>query len=116
MLPEKNLETSIIAITFDDENGQDSTSIRVWPNYGYFNQQLSDFKLKRKNHPEIWIIYINQAYLTVKNNKRMFYGDHFILDQIIEAINQPEIFQGIPAKSARQKYISPVMTLPPDNF
>ena len=116
MLPEKNLETSIIAITFDDENGQDPTSIRVWPNYGYFNQQLTDFKLKRKNHPEIWIIYINQAYLTVKNNKRMFYGDHFILGQIIEAINQPEMFQSMPAKSARQKYISPVMTLSPDNF
>ena len=46
----------------------------------------------------------------------MFYGDHFILDQIIEAINQSKMFQGMPAKSARQKYISPVMTLPPENF
>ena len=46
-----------------------------------------NFNLKENNHPENSIIYINQAYLTIKNNKRMFYGDDFLLGQIIEAIN-----------------------------
>ena len=36
-------------------------------------------------------MYINQANLTVKNNKRIFYGDRFLLGQIIKAIiNPPE--------------------------
>ena len=69
MLPEKNVQTSIVATKLDDKNGQVSTSTRVWPIYGYFNQQPSDFNLKKNNYPENFIVYINEAYLIIKNNK-----------------------------------------------
>ena len=46
--------------------------------------------MKKNNYPENSIIHINQGYLTVKNNKTMYYGDHVIIGQIIEAINPPE--------------------------
>ena len=42
------------------------------------------------NHPVNTLFYINQAYLTVKNNKKIFYCDDFILGQIIESSNPPE--------------------------
>lgn len=42
------------------------------------------------NYPENSIIYINQAYFTVENNKKMFYADHYIIGQIIETLNPPE--------------------------
>ena len=48
VLPDKNNETSIIAIKFDYENGQVSISTCVLPNYGYFNQQPSNFSYEKK--------------------------------------------------------------------
>ena len=38
----------------------------------------------------ISIIYINQGYLTIKDNKRLYYGDYYILGQVIECLNPPE--------------------------
>ena len=35
-------------------------------------------------------MYINQGYLSIKNNKRMFYADYYILGQITEALNAPK--------------------------
>ena len=46
--------------------------------------------MKKVNYPENSIIYINQAYFTVENNKKMFYADHYIIGQIIETLNPPE--------------------------
>ena len=42
--------------------------------------------MKKNNYPENSIIYINQAHLAIKNNKKMCYGNHFFLGQIIEDI------------------------------
>ena len=35
-------------------------------------------------------IYLNQRYLTIKDNKRLYYADYYILGQIIECLNPPE--------------------------
>ena len=105
VLPEKNIETSIITTKFDNENGQVSTSTRVWPSCGYWMAMATayNFNLKENNHPENSIIYINQAYLTIKNNKRMFYGDDFLLGQIIEAINPPKNISNYVCKECEVK-------------
>ena len=47
ILSEKNIETTIIASKFDNENSQVSSSTLVWPQYDYFNQQLTDFNMKK---------------------------------------------------------------------
>ena len=88
-LPEKVIETTIIASEFDDESGQASTYTRIWQQYGYLKQQSTDFNMKKRNYPENSIIYINQAFLTVKNNKKNVLWRLFFLGQIIEAINPP---------------------------
>ena len=46
--------------------------------------------MEKDNYPENSIIYINQGYLTIKDNKRLYYGDYYILGQVIECLNPPE--------------------------
>lgn len=73
-LLKNNIETTIVASGFDG-NGQRQVRnwTRIWPKYGYFKQQACDFHIDKNNFPENSIIYINQGYLTVKDNKNMFY-------------------------------------------
>ena len=43
--------------------------------------------MEKVNYPINMLFYINQSYLTVQNVQKMFYGDDFILDQVIEVAN-----------------------------
>ena len=46
--------------------------------------------MEKVNYPEISFIYINQVYLTIQKGKKMYYGNHFLIGQIIEASNSTE--------------------------
>ena len=85
------METTIVASRFDD-NGQSQVTkcTRIWPEYGYFQKQPCDLHMDKDKFPENSITCINQGYLTVQGNKRMFYDNYYILGQIIDAINPPE--------------------------
>ena len=86
--PKKIIETTVVA-SGHDGNGQIQVAncTRIWPEYGYFKQQPCDFHMDKDNFQENSVIYINQGYLSVKDNKRMFHADYYILGQIIEVIN-----------------------------
>ena len=86
----KNVETKINASKYTNELGTVTSGTRLWSSFGYFSEQTNNFNMKKVNYPENKIIYINQAYLTTKNNKKMYYADYQILGQIIEALNPPE--------------------------
>ena len=43
--------------------------------------------MEKLNFPENSLIYFNQAYLTVKKNKKIFYCNFSLLGQIVEALN-----------------------------
>ena len=107
-LPEKNIETTIVASKFDD-NGQSQVKncTRIWPEYEHFKQQLCDFHMDKNNFPENWILYIDQGYLTAKDNKRMFYAHYYILDQIIEAINPPKKVENYVCKDREVRFYHP---------
>ena len=79
--PEQNIQTIIVATRFENRNGKNTTC--VWPESGYFKQQPCDSKMEKENYPENSIIYINQGYLTIKDNKRLYYADCYILGQVI---------------------------------
>ena len=49
---------------------------------GFFNLQLCIFSLEKPNLPENTIFYINQGYLSYKDNKKVYYNDVFIIGQI----------------------------------
>ena len=84
---DKNVETQILESKCTNKVGNVTSGSRVCSNFGYFSEQMSNFNMGKVNYPENTIICINQAYLMIKNNKKMFYADHQILGQIIEALN-----------------------------
>ena len=63
--------------------------------------------MDKDKFPENSIIYINQGYLTVKDNKRMFYDNYYTLGQIIEAINPPENIENYFCKDCKVKLYHP---------
>ena len=50
------------------------------------------FLWKKKFFPEKTLLYVNQAFLTVKKNKKFFYWDYFVLGQIVESFTPLDIF------------------------
>ena len=62
----------------------------VWKNYRYFNQQACGFSVEKTNLPEMRILYINQAYQSYKDNKKIYYCDYFIVGQVTPCLNRRE--------------------------
>ena len=84
VLPEKNTETTIVATKFENGNGKNIAC--VWPQYMYFKQTLCDFGMEKENFPDNSIIYVSEVYLTIKDNKKLYYTDYYIIGQINECI------------------------------
>ena len=83
---DKSISTKIVAVTFDNELGSDEVSEeRVWKSFGYFDTRKSDYSMEKINFPENTLLYINQAFLTVKKKKKIYYCNYYVLDQIVEA-------------------------------
>ena len=72
------------------ENGNTRNTVDVWLEYRFFKQQPCDFGIDKENFPENSIIYVNQGYQFVKDNKRIYCGDYFLIGQVNECANSPE--------------------------
>lgn len=66
---------------FDNKKENLTNCTRILPAYGYFKEQPCEFHMDKDNFSENSMIFINQGYLTVKDNKRTFYADYYILGQ-----------------------------------
>ena len=56
-----------MAAIFENKIGSEEISAeRVWRQYGFFDSGKSYFSMEKVNYPENTILYLNQAYLTVK--------------------------------------------------
>ena len=87
----RNVNTNFFAATIENENETVEVSgEKIWKKHDFFNAIKSDFNMEKVNYPENTLFYINQAYLTVKKNKKIFYCNYFILGQIVENSNPPE--------------------------
>ena len=104
-LPEQNMETTIVATRFANGNGKNTTC--VWPEYGNFKQQPCDFHVIKENCLENSILYINQGYLKIKEKKKFYYADHYILGHINECINPPEDLHNYVCKEREIKMYRP---------
>ena len=78
-----------LAVTANMEQGK-KNSTDLWKKHGCFGSQACDFSIEEANLPENTIFYINQGYLSYKDNKKIYYNDIFIIGQIIPLLNQPE--------------------------
>ena len=82
-------------------------STYLWPNYGYFKQQACDFLVEKANMPEMTAFYINQAYLSHKDNKKIYYCDVFILGQVTLMLTPPEDLKDYVPKDNEAKIVRP---------
>ena len=70
---EKNGRTEMTVSTKKEKRKRNSTDL--WGKNGFFISQVCDFSLEREYLPENTIFYLNQGYLSYKDNKRIYYVD-----------------------------------------
>ena len=85
---EKNGRTEMTISTEKEQGKRNSTAL--FKNNGFFSSQVCDFSLEKTDLPENTILYLNQCYLSHKDNKKICYTDIFIIGQITPSLNQPE--------------------------
>lgn len=73
-----------MATKLENGNGKNTTS--VWPEYEYFKQKPCSFDMEKENFPENSTIFVNQGYLTIKDNKKLNYADYYIIGKVNECI------------------------------
>ena len=71
-----------------EENNKKSVSL--WENFGYFGTEPCDFSTEKANLPENTLFYINPAYQSFNDGKKVYYNDVFILAQIMQLAHQPK--------------------------
>ena len=82
-----------------------STDLR--PQYGHFKQQCCEFSLQNSNYPEMTLMYGNQATLSYKNDQRIYYGDTYILGQVISLADSPVDFGSYELKPNKARILRP---------
>ena len=85
---DQTIETTLVGTKF--ENGNKKNATNIWSEHGYFKQQTCDFGLDKENFPESSLIYLNKGYLTIKDNRTVFYADHYLIGQTNECANLSE--------------------------
>ena len=99
------METTITAEK--DPDGFKRNSTDLWPSYGYFKQQACDLFVQKANMPEMTAFYVNQAYLSYKDNKKIYYCDVCIIDQVTPMLNPPEDLKNYIPKENEAKIVRP---------
>ena len=86
VLENGGMETTISA----EREPQKKKSTDLWKKNDFFSSQVCDFSIEKANLPEIIIFYVNEGYLSYKDNKNMYYVDAYIVGQIVPLLNQSE--------------------------
>ena len=66
IFPDNTVETTITA----KKTSFKRNTVDVWSDYGYLKQQACDFGIDKENFPENSIVYVNEGYQLVKDNKK----------------------------------------------
>ena len=80
------IRSKLVVANIDGEK----SSKAIWEKDGFFGTINPDLSIHKKDFPENALVYINQAYLTVKDGEVMIYCDYVILGQLIALKNSPE--------------------------
>ena len=80
------LKSQLLLSLKDDDQSKGSENI--WPQFGFFGEQLADLTTVKVNFPELTLTYVNQAYVSfVKGRDKAIYCDFIILAQIMPLAN-----------------------------
>ena len=84
---EKSIRSKMVVANIE---GLEKVGEQVLPENGYFGKINPDYSSHKNDFPENCLVYINQAYLTVKERDTMIYCDYIILAQIVAFRSPPE--------------------------
>ena len=71
---EQNFWTKTVASAYQNESGLVEVSCeKIWLQFRFFKNQTTDYNMDKVNYPENSIFHLNQGYLTIQKNKKMFY-------------------------------------------
>ena len=75
----KNMSKKIFAARFEQNFGATEVSgKKVWKNFGHFKTLKSGYNMETVNNLKNTVYYLNQTYLTVQKNKKIYYGNLYI--------------------------------------
>ena len=111
-----NMVTKLVAENKFDAEPYETAGERIWQYSGYFGDVKTDYIMEKVNFPENTLFYINQGYLTVQKSKKIFYGDYFLLGQIIEAMDPLNDIKNYELKEGEVKYLRPNCNPETDEF
>ena len=96
-------------VTVDTLNSEEKLkkSFNLWENFRYFGTESCDFSIGKANLPENTIFYINQAYQSFKDGKKVYYSDVFILAQIMPLAQQPKDIESYKLNDNEVKILQP---------
>ena len=80
-------------------DGVEKSGEEIWQKEGYFGKINPEYNCHKNDFPENALIYLNQAYLTLKDRNSIIYCDYVILGQIVP-------FKLQPAESDLDEFIS----------
>ena len=105
----KNIFDSAVesTLTLEKFTSFERNTADVWKNYGYFKQQPCDFSTEKAILPENTIIYMNQAYQSYKDNKKVYYVHYYLLGQVNQCLNLPEDLQNYECQPNEAKIYRP---------
>ena len=96
-------------VTVDTLNPEEKVkkSINLWENFRYFGTESCDFSIEKANLPENTMFYINPAYQSSKDSKKVYYTDVFILAQIMPLAQQPKDIESYKLNDNEVKILQP---------
>ena len=96
-------------VTVDTLNSEEKVKkcIKLWEHYGYFGTESCDFSIEKANLPENTMFYINPAYQSSKDSKKVYYTDVFILAQIMPLAQQPKDIESYKLNDNEVKILQP---------
>ena len=70
-------------------NDKKSKAVNLWARQGFFLGECSNFNMPKANFPENTLFYVNQGYRAMKDGKKCYYNDLYIIGQIMPFAQQP---------------------------
>ena len=90
--------------------------VNLWAQQGFFLGESSNFNIPKANLPENTIFYANQGYRAMKDRKKCYYNDLYIIGQIMPLAQQPDEVDGCDCKPNEVKILRTLYDLRTGKF
>ena len=105
VIENRDERSEMLVSTVKGEEEGKQKCINLWQDFGYFGTESCDFSIEKANLPENSVFYVNQGYRSMKDGKKVYYIDVFILAQIMPLAHQPKDIESYEPKDNEVKIL-----------